>query len=181
MAYETSVPYRAGDDSRTAFRIPAVVRARSGALLAFAEGRRHLAAELPGGTLHLVTRDQAPAARRRAAARSADGGARLTTPFRPQAGATGPARQGRPLSLDGHGTLPHSGPADPAARARMTVRADRHHGRARRPVHTVSGRPAAYGALVRTGPATVGPRRETGDVSAYATLTFRRIPVEDLL
>ena len=36
---DTSVPYTAGSDGYSAFRIPAVVATRSGALLAFAEGR----------------------------------------------------------------------------------------------------------------------------------------------
>ncbi|MCO6010376.1 glycoside hydrolase [Actinoallomurus purpureus] len=36
---ETSVPYKAGTEGYSAFRIPAVVRTRSGDLLAFAEGR----------------------------------------------------------------------------------------------------------------------------------------------
>src|SRR5258705_4172629 len=36
---DTSVPYPAGSDGYSAFRIPAVIATRSGALLAFAEGR----------------------------------------------------------------------------------------------------------------------------------------------
>ncbi|WP_405837840.1 glycoside hydrolase [Streptomyces platensis] len=60
MAYERSVPYRAGTEGYTSFRIPAVVRARSGDLLAFAEGRVSSAAD--SGTIHLVLK------------RSADGG-----------------------------------------------------------------------------------------------------------
>ncbi|WP_030407589.1 sialidase family protein [Streptomyces albus] len=39
MPDETSVPFRAGSEGYASFRIPALVRARSGALLAFAEGR----------------------------------------------------------------------------------------------------------------------------------------------
>ncbi|MEU3710190.1 sialidase family protein [Streptomyces catenulae] len=139
------------------------------------------AAELPDGTLHFVTRNQAPAAWHHADARSTDGGARLTAPFRPQAGLTGPPCQGSLLHLTDHDTLLYSGPADPGARALMTLRASRDHGRTWRPAHTVSGRPAAYGDLVRVDPATVGLLHETGDFSAYTTLTFRRIPVEELL
>ncbi|QHC26780.1 sialidase family protein [Streptomyces sp. GS7] len=54
------MPYRAGTEGYTSFRIPAVVRARSGALLAFAEGRVSSAAD--SGEIHLVLK------------RSADGG-----------------------------------------------------------------------------------------------------------
>ncbi|GHG80366.1 hypothetical protein GCM10010513_58440 [Streptomyces glebosus] len=54
------MPYRAGTEGYTSFRIPAVVRARSGDLLAFAEGRVSSAAD--SGTIHLVLK------------RSADGG-----------------------------------------------------------------------------------------------------------
>ncbi|MEU4964388.1 sialidase family protein [Streptomyces smyrnaeus] len=39
MPYESSVPFRAGSEGYASFRIPAVVRAPDGALLAFAEGR----------------------------------------------------------------------------------------------------------------------------------------------
>ncbi|GAA5614277.1 hypothetical protein Spla01_05475 [Streptomyces platensis] len=45
MAYERSVPYRAGTEGYTSFRIPAVVRACSGDLFAFAEGRVSSAAD----------------------------------------------------------------------------------------------------------------------------------------
>ncbi|MGI5352092.1 sialidase family protein [Streptomyces sp. CA-250714] len=39
MPYESSVPFRAGSEGYASFRIPAVVRASDGGLLAFAEGR----------------------------------------------------------------------------------------------------------------------------------------------
>ena len=39
MLYENSVPFRAGSEGYAGFRIPAVVRAPDGAVLAFAEGR----------------------------------------------------------------------------------------------------------------------------------------------
>ncbi|MFE7784624.1 sialidase family protein [Streptomyces nigrescens] len=61
MAYESSVPYRAGTEGYTSFRIPAVVRARSGHLLAFAEGRVSSAAD--SGTIHIVLKRSADAGR----------------------------------------------------------------------------------------------------------------------
>ncbi|MGW2410159.1 hypothetical protein ACWCXK_37440 [Streptomyces sp. NPDC001739] len=46
MAYESSVPYRAGTERYTSFRVPAVVRARSGVLTPFAGPTRFAAARL---------------------------------------------------------------------------------------------------------------------------------------
>ncbi len=45
--------------------------------------------------------------------------------------------------------------------------------------HPVSGLPGACSDLVRLDPDTVGLLPETGDFSAYSTITFRRIPVEE--
>lgn len=74
----------------------------------------------------------------------------------------------------------YSGPADPAARALMTVRASADGGTTWRPAHTVDGLPAAYSDLVRADGATVGLLYETGDFGPYETITFRRIPVTAL-
>ncbi|MFF7698512.1 hypothetical protein [Streptomyces lydicus] len=46
-------------------------------------------------------------------------------------------------------------------------------------MHPVSGLPAACSDLVRLGPDSVGLLHGTGDFSAYSTITFRRIPVEE--
>ncbi len=105
MAYESSVPYRARTEGDTSFRLPAVVPARSGPLLA--------------------------------------------------------------------------GPAHPSARALMTLRTSHDGGLTRRTAHTVGGLPAACSDLVRLGCDSVGLLYETGDFSAYSTITFRRIPVEE--
>lgn len=128
MAYERSVPYRSGTEGYTSFRIPAVVRARSGILLAFAEGRVASAAD--SGTIHL-------------------------------------------------GALLFSGPAHPSARALMTLRTSHDGGLTWRPAHTVTGLPAACSDLVRLDRDSVGLLYETGHFSAYSTITFRRIPVEE--
>ncbi|MFI6770046.1 exo-alpha-sialidase [Streptomyces sp. NPDC050355] len=137
------------------------------------------AAELPDGSVYLNTRTEAAAAWRRADAVSTDGGEHLLAPFRPQAGLAGPVCQGSTLHLDGSGTLLFAGPAHPAARALMTVRASRDGGLTWRTAHTVGGLPAAYSDLVRLDRDSVGLLYETGDFSAYSTITFRRIPVEE--
>ncbi|MFK8846304.1 exo-alpha-sialidase [Streptomyces sp. Ac-502] len=141
------------------------------------------AAELPDGTLYFTTRNDSPAPGNRADAHSApaDAGERLIRPFRPQAGLVGPVVEGSALHLGEPDVLLFSGPADPDARALMTVRASRDRGLTWHPAHTVDGLPAAYSDLVRIDAATVGLLYETGDFSAYSTITFRRIPVEELV
>ncbi|GGZ10680.1 sialidase family protein [Streptomyces poonensis] len=138
------------------------------------------AAELPDGRVYLNTRNDSPSPGTRADAHSRDGGASLVKPFRPQAGLTGPVVEGSVLQLRDPDLLLYSGPADPGARALMTIRASTDHGTTWRPVHTVDGLPAAYSDLVRVDDATVGLLYETGDFSAYETITFRRIPVTAL-
>ncbi|MFG2141397.1 exo-alpha-sialidase [Streptomyces sp. NPDC048650] len=137
------------------------------------------AAELPDGSLYLNTRSETTAAWRRADARSVDGGAHLTAPFRPQAGLAGPVCQGSLLYLADRDELLFSGPAHPLARALPTLRVSRDRGLTWRTARTVSGLPAAYSDLVRLDRASVGLLYETGEYSAYSTITFRRIPVEE--
>ncbi|MGA5272160.1 glycoside hydrolase [Streptomyces lydicamycinicus] len=137
------------------------------------------AAELPDGSVYLNSRNEAPSAWRRVDAVSTDGGEHLIRPFRPQAGLTGPAVQGSALPLGDHGALLFSGPAHPSARALMTLRTSRDGGLTWRTAHTVTGLPAAYSDLVRLDRDSVGLLYETGDFSAYSTITFRRIPVEE--
>ncbi|WP_432014020.1 sialidase family protein [Streptomyces cucumeris] len=139
------------------------------------------AAELPDGTLYFNTRTEANAPGTRADARSLDGGATLTAPFRPQAGLVTPVVEGCVLHPGTPDVLLYSGPAAPGHRALMTVRASRDGGVTWRPVHTVDGLPAAYSDLVRLDEHTVGLLYETGDFSAYSTITFRRIPMEELV
>ncbi|WP_245689522.1 sialidase family protein [Streptomyces chattanoogensis] len=137
------------------------------------------AAELPDGTLYLNTRTETAAPWHRADARSGDGGERLLAPFRPQAGLAGPVCQGSLLHLADRDELLFAGPAHPSARALLTLRTSRDRGLTWRCTRTVSGLPAAYSDLVRLDPASVGLLYETGDFSAYSTITFRRIPVEE--
>ncbi|MGP4001650.1 sialidase family protein [Streptomyces sp. 8N706] len=138
------------------------------------------AAELPDGRVYVNCRNDSPAPGTRADAYSGDGGATLERPFRPQAGLTGPVVEGSVLYLGEPDVLLFSGPADPGFRALMTLRASRDRGVTWRPVHTVDGLPAAYSDLVRIDRTHVGLLYETGDFSAYTTITFRRVPVEEL-
>lgn len=139
------------------------------------------AAQLPDGRVYFNTRTDADAPGNRADAHSGDGGATLDLPFRPQAGLVAPVVEGSVLHLGEPDALLFSGPADPAYRALMTVRTSHDGGVTWRPTHTVNGLPAAYSDLVRLDDATVGLLYETGDFSAYSTITFRRIPMEGLV
>lgn len=138
------------------------------------------AAELPDGRVYFNTRNDSRSPGNRADACSRDGGDSLELPFRPQACLTTPVVQGSLLQLRDPDLLLYSGPADPRARAVMSVRASRDHGVTWTAVHTVSGLPAAYSDLVRIDQDTVGLLYETGDFSAYSTISFRRIPLREL-
>ncbi|MGW5862544.1 sialidase family protein [Streptomyces sp. NPDC055239] len=138
------------------------------------------AAELPDGRLYFNTRNDSPAPGTRADAHSRDGGQSLVKPFRPQAGLIGPVVECSVLQLRTPDVLLFSGPADPGFRALMTVRRSRDGGTTWQDAHTVDGLPAAYSDLVRVDEETVGLLYETGDFSAYETITFRRIPVAAL-
>lgn len=138
------------------------------------------AAELPDGRVYFNTRNDSPSPGNRADAHSADGGRTLVKPFRPQAGLSAPVCEASVLQLLGPDVLLYSGPADPATRALMTIRASADGGTTWRPVYTVDGLPAAYSDLTRVDAETVGLLYETGDFSAYTTITFRRVPVNRL-
>lgn len=138
------------------------------------------AAELPDGSVYFNTRNDSPSPGNRADARSADGGESLRTPFRPQAGLTGPVCEGSLLQLRDPDVLLFSGPAHPDARALMTVRASVNDGTTWRPVYTMDGLPAAYSDLVRIDDSTVGILYETGDFGAYERIVLRRLPVTRL-
>ncbi|MEJ8647706.1 hypothetical protein WKI65_06330 [Streptomyces sp. MS1.AVA.3] len=68
------------------------------------------------------------------------------------------------------------GSAQPAARAPMSLRTGRDSGPAPRNAPAPSMLPAACSGLDR---GSVVPLHGTGGFSAYSTITFRRIPVEE--
>ncbi|AOR34698.1 alpha-sialidase [Streptomyces fodineus] len=138
------------------------------------------AAELPDGRVYFNTRNDGRSHGSRADAHSDDGGQSLVTPFRPQAGLTAPVCEASVLQLRDPDLLLYSGPADPASRALMTIRASTDGGTTWRTAFTVDGLPAAYSDLVRVDADTVGLLYETGDAGAYETITFRRVPVARL-
>ncbi|MEV7364193.1 sialidase family protein [Streptomyces sp. NPDC003631] len=138
------------------------------------------AAELPDGRVYFNTRTDSRSPGHRADAHSEDGGRTLVRPFRPQAGLVAPVCQGSVLQLRDPDLLLFSGPADPAARALMTVRVSIDAGVTWRPAYTVDGLPAGYCDLVRADADTVGLLYETGDFGAYETIAFRRVPVAAL-
>ncbi|HEV7628380.1 MAG TPA: sialidase family protein, partial [Streptomyces sp.] len=139
------------------------------------------AAELPDGRLYFNTRTEALAPEHRADAFSVDGGESLLAPFEPRPALTAPVVEASVLQLRDPDVLLFSAPGDPEQRLGMTVRASFDGGVNWQPVHTVDPRPAAYSDMVRIDHATVGLLYETGDSSAYSTITFVRIPVEELL
>jgi len=138
------------------------------------------AAELPDGRVYFNTRNDSPSPGNRADAHSRDGGRTLVKPFRPQAGLAAPVCEAAVLQLRDPDVLLYSGPADPAARALMTLRASADGGTTWRTAYTADGLPAAYSDLVRVDRDTVGLLYETGDFGAYETITFRRVPVHRL-
>ncbi|GGR95376.1 hypothetical protein GCM10010252_37650 [Streptomyces aureoverticillatus] len=135
------------------------------------------AAELPDGRVYFNTRNDSPAPGTRADAHSHDGGQSLAKPFRPQSCLTGPVVEASVLQLRDPDLLLYSGPADPGFRAQMSIRKSHDGGTTWHPAHTVDGLPAAYSDLVRLDGRTVGLLYETGDFSAYETITFRRVPL----
>jgi sialidase-1 len=138
------------------------------------------AAELPDGRVYFNTRNDSPSPGNRADAHSKDGGKTLVKPFRPQASLPAPVCEASVLQLRDPDLLLCSGPADPAARALMTIRASTDGGTTWRPAFTADGLPAAYSDLVRIDAGTVGLLYETGDFGPYETITFLRVPVTRL-
>ena len=138
------------------------------------------ATQLPDGRLYFNTRDHnGTAPGNRADAYSSDGGATLDAPFAPQDTIPGPVVEASVLQLR-HGPLLYSGPADPNARAAMTIRVSHDQGVTWPGSYPISGLPAAYSDLVQLDSNTVGLLYETGAATSSGTITFRRIAVADL-
>jgi sialidase-1 len=79
------------------------------------------------------------------------------------------------------GPLLFSGPADPGARAVMTVRASADGGRTWKAARTLSQLPAAYSDLVQIDHAEVGLLYETGTETSYDRIAFARLPLRELV
>lgn len=139
-------------------------------------------AELPDGRLYLNTREHnGTGPGNRADAYSRDGGQSLELPYRPQATLVGPVVQSSVLQLSGSGApLLFAGPADPAARAALTLRVSTDQGATWRTALALSGLPAAYSDLIQLDASTIGVLYETGNFGTYETITFRRVPIQSL-
>lgn len=138
------------------------------------------ATQLTDGRVYFNARDHnGTAPGTRTDAYSSDGGATLDAPYAPQDTITGPVVEGSVLQVR-NGPLLYSGPADPAARAAMTIRVSHDQGRTWTDPYPISGWPAAYSDLVAIGHNDVGLLYETGPATSSDTITFRRIPLTDL-
>jgi sialidase-1 len=75
--------------------------------------------------------------------------------------------------------LLYSGPEDPAARRRLTVRRSHDGGRTWATLAEVTGpaEPAAYSDIVEPSRATLGVLYETGVRGAYERIDFRTVPL----
>lgn len=138
------------------------------------------ATQLPDGRLYFNTRDHnGTAPGNRADAYSSDGGATLDAAFAPQDTIVGPVVEASVLQVR-HGPLLYSGPADPNARAAMTIRISHDFGVTWPGSVPISGLPAAYSDLVQVDANTIGLLYETGAATSSGTITFRRMGVADL-
>jgi sialidase-1 len=138
------------------------------------------AAELPDGRIYFNTRTEGEAEEHRADAYSEDGGENLLDPFEPQDDLTCPVVEASVLSVRDPDLLLFSAPGDPETRRGMEIRASVDDGDDWESVHTVDDKPAAYSDLVRIDDETIGLLYETGESSAYETITFRRVPLEEM-
>ncbi|WP_426504870.1 sialidase family protein [Dactylosporangium sp. McL0621] len=141
------------------------------------------AAELADGRLYFNARDQnGTAPGNRLDAVSTDGGQTLSPAYyRPQGTIAGPVVEGSVLQLSGRNSLlVYSGPADPAARAVMTLRVSRDGGTTFTSALALSGLPAAYSDLVQLDEQTLGVLYETGDLGPNETITFKRVATQSL-
>jgi sialidase-1 len=164
------------DDGGTSWQIGFLDDAPDGAVNA----NETTAAQLTDGRIYFNARNQngtAPGVR--VDAYSTDGGATLVHPYAPQTELAGTVVQGAVLQAD-HGPLLFSGPADPARRAAMTIRASQDAGRTWTPVLALSPLPAAYSDMVQLTGSHVGLLYETGTTTSTDTITFTRIPVSAL-
>jgi sialidase-1 len=137
------------------------------------------AAELPDGRLYFTCRrqsDERPG--HRADAYSNDGGATFEVAYRVQATLPLPVVQGSVIALP-DGRLLHSGPTHPEERAGMGLWVSVDEGATWDLRHQVTGRLAAYSALVVDG-LDVVVLYETGDWAPYERIELTRVPLAAL-
>lgn len=140
------------------------------------------ATQLPDGRVYFNTRNDATSPGHRADAYSTDGGQTLVKPFRSNNTLVTPICEGSVLQTGRRDLLLFSGPYDwTNKRAAMTIWASRDAGVTFQAALTLTGLPAAYSDLVQIDADNVGILYETGDFSAYETVTFTRVPVSKLL
>jgi sialidase-1 len=138
------------------------------------------ATQLDDGRLYFNAREHnGTAPGNRTDAYSSDGGVTLDAPYAPQDTIVGPVVEGSVLQVR-NGPLLYSGPADPAARAAMTIRVSHDQGRTWVAGPAMSGWPAAYSDLVPLDRNTIGLLYETGRATSTDTITFRRVPLTEL-
>ncbi|MGP3968725.1 sialidase family protein [Streptomyces sp. 6N223] len=139
-------------------------------------------AELPDGRIYSNVRDHHgtdPATR--ADAYLAPGGAELLAPYEPEPGIVGPVVQGSTLLVEGAAPLlVYSGPASSSGRSSMTLRVSEDEGVSWREGPRLSDDPAAYSDLAQLDESALGLLYETGPESAYDTITFARVPTDEL-
>ncbi|KPI05502.1 hypothetical protein OK074_4421 [Actinobacteria bacterium OK074] len=140
-------------------------------------------AQLPDGRLYFNARDQnGTSVGNRLDTYSSDGGETLDRPYEVQPTLNDvPVVEGNVLQLAGwHGSLLFSGPSVPTSRRALSIWSSSDQGETFSKVLTLSSQFAAYSDMVRLGHSTVGILYETGAVTSYDTVEFRRIPVGDL-
>jgi sialidase-1 len=138
------------------------------------------AAELPDGRLYFSSRDQlGTSTGNRLDTYSSDGGTSLDRPYAVQHALDDvPVVEGSVLQLPGSGgALLFSAPSVPNVRQGMAIWRSGDGGASFVKAVTLSREWAGYSDLVRVGADTVGVLYETGSVSAYDSIEFRRVAV----
>ncbi|WP_239000986.1 sialidase family protein [Jiangella asiatica] len=134
--------------------------------------------ELADGTLYFNARDQnGGSLGTRGSTTSSDGGASFDAPYQLVEGLVTPVVQGSVIRLPGEeDRLVYSGPADPSARAELTLRYSFDEGDTWREGLTLHDGPAAYSDLVDVGRRTLGVLYENGDSGIYERITYASVP-----
>lgn len=134
--------------------------------------------ERSDGSLLLNMRSYGTAARERATASSADGGATWTAVGH-DAALIEPACQASILRASWEpSVILFSNPADRKSRIRMTIRASRDEGATWTTVKEFGEAPAAYSCLTNLPDRKIGCLYETGVKSAYEKIVFASVPLD---